>query len=329
MNRTGNGFRRNAYAVVLACTMVATITTKTLAQTGAQTGAQPATTAQSQRATATIERPARAAGEVTTEEMMQVIRRLEDRVKELEAKLANPETASASSAPPVKAAAETRARVSDDKAKPDEAKAQEEKENAGIMSFFRKTEISGFVDAYYGYNFNRPAGDTAQLRNFDTKHNQFALNLVELALEKKATPDSRLGYRMDLDFGPATELVHASEPGGSETFNHLQQGYLSYLAPVGKGLQIDVGKFVTPNGAEVIETKDNWNYSRSLLFALAIPYYHFGVRATVPFNDKVTLGGMVVNGWNNVVDNNSGKSWCVDLTLKPTSKLTLVQNVMG
>jgi hypothetical protein len=29
---------------------------------------------------------------------------------------------------------------------------------------------------------------------------------------------------------------------------------------------------VTPLGAEMIETKDNWNYSRSLLFALAIPY---------------------------------------------------------
>ena len=28
----------------------------------------------------------------------------------------------------------------------------------------------------------------------------------------------------------------------------------------------------------MIEAKDNWNYSRSLLFALAIPFYHVGVR---------------------------------------------------
>ena len=32
-------------------------------------------------------------------------------------------------------------------------------------------------------------------------------------------------------------------------------------------------------GAEVIETHSNWNYSRSLLFAWAIPYYHMGLRA--------------------------------------------------
>jgi len=35
---------------------------------------------------------------------------------------------------------------------------------------------------------------------------------------------------------------------------------------------MDLGKFVTSAGAEVIEAKDNWNYSRSLLFVNAIPY---------------------------------------------------------
>jgi hypothetical protein len=134
---------------------------------------------------------------------------------------------------------------------------------------------------------------------------------------------------MDLNFGPATEIVHSLEPGGGETFKHLQQGYLSYLAPVGSGLQVDVGKFVTQHGAEVIETKDNWNYSRSLLFALAIPYYHFGVRATYPVHEKLSVAGFVVNGWNNVVDNNRRKTYGVQAVIKPTSKLTVVQNYMA
>ena len=92
---------------------------------------------------------------------------------------------------------------------------------------------------------------------------------------------------------------------------------------------MDVGKFVTPAGAEVIEAKDNWNYSRSLLFALAIPYYHAGLRATYPFSDKVSVTGMVVNGWNDVVDNNSGKTWGLSATLKPNATLNLVQNFIG
>jgi putative OmpL-like beta-barrel porin-2 len=189
-------------------------------------------------------------------------------------------------------------------------------------------EITGFVDTYYSYNFNKPAGDT-QLRNFDTKHNQLSFGLLEVALEQKPTAKNRLGFRADLDYGPTTDIVHAAEPGGSDIFKTFEQGYLSWLAPLGKGLQFDAGKFVTPAGAEVIETKDNWNYSRSLLFALAIPYYHAGVRATLNASDKFTLTGMVVNGWNDVVDNNSGKTWGLSATVKPNAKLTLVQNLIG
>ena len=73
------------------------------------------------------------------------------------------------------------------------------------------------------------------------------------------------------------------------------------MAPIGKGLQIDFGKFVTPAGAEVIETNQNWNYSRSLLFYDAIPYYHFGARAKYTFNDKCSITGFATNGWNNVL----------------------------
>jgi len=51
----------------------------------------------------------------------------------------------------------------------------------------------------------------------------------------------------------------------------------------------------------------NWNYSRSLLFALAIPYYHFGVRTSIPIGKYFTGGVQIVNGWNNIGDNNSGK----------------------
>ena len=104
-------------------------------------------------------------------------------------------------------------------------------------------------------------------------------------------------------------MINAFEPGGTDFLRNIEEGYISYLAPVGKGLQIDFGKFTTPIGAEVIEAKDNWNYSRSLLFALAIPYYHTGLRLTYAPTSKVSVMGLVVNGWNNVVENNSGKTY--------------------
>jgi hypothetical protein len=196
----------------------------------------------------------------------------------------------------------------------------------GIADFFKTTELTGFVDGYYSWNFNR-IGQT-QLRNFDVNHNEFSLNLAEIAIEKKPTADSRIGFRMDFDAGPTTDLVNAFEPGGTDYLDNFQQGYASVLAPVGRGLQIDFGKFVTPHGAEVIETRDNWNYSRGLLFALAIPYYHMGARVAYPITDKVGVTGFVVNGWNNVRDNNSAKTVGASVAFKPTDRLAVTQNYM-
>jgi hypothetical protein len=201
---------------------------------------------------------------------------------------------------------------------------------ADPMAFFRNVELSGFVDLYYGYNLNKPLGGSPALRNFDVNHNQFSLNLAEFAIEKKPTTDSRGGFRLDLDYGPTAAMVNAFEPGKKTAIlETIEQAYVSYLSPGAHGVQIDIGKFVTHNGAEVIETKDNWNYSRSLLFTLAIPYYHMGARFTVSPSDKVTLMGEVTNGWNNVYDNNGGKTVGAEVTLKPTGAVTIVQNYTG
>ena len=71
-------------------------------------------------------------------------------------------------------------------------------ETSGLIDFFKTTELTGFVDAYYGWNFNRVG---PVLRNFDVNHNEFSFNLAEVALEKKPTADSRVGFRVDFDAG--------------------------------------------------------------------------------------------------------------------------------
>ena len=199
-----------------------------------------------------------------------------------------------------------------------------------FVDFFRRTELSGFVDGYYGYNFNTPGTRKAGLeRTFDVNHNSFSLNLAEISLEKKPTSDSRGGFRFDLDYGPTQDIVNATEPSGPHVFRNVGQAYLSYQADVGKGLQIDFGKFVTPLGFEVIKTKDDWNYSRSLLFSLAIPFYHMGVRATYNVNDKIALAGFVVNGWNNTVATIDKKTIIGQVTVKPTAKLSATETYIG
>jgi hypothetical protein len=214
----------------------------------------------------------------------------------------------------------------------------------GLAGLLGPTTLSGFVDVYYGYNSNQPANRTTALRNFDINSSQFALNMLELVADK--APDataSRVGYHIALGFGQAMNLVNAGEfaspnlpgtpvggpPSTITNFDqYLKEGYLEYLAPVGKGLQINVGKFVTPAGAEVIETKDNWNYSRGLLFSWAIPYFHFGVSGKYAFNSKFALTGYLMNGWNNSVDNNSGKTTGFTAAWTPNPKFSLIENYL-
>ncbi len=190
------------------------------------------------------------------------------------------------------------------------------------------TSLSGLVDAYYDYNFDQPFSHTSGFRSFDVNSGQLDLNLLELAVDK--TPDAsngRIGYHFALGFGEAMNAVNG--PYTSEGFSrYVKEAYFSYLAPVGTGLQTDAGKFVTPAGAEVIETKDNWNYSRGLLFSYAIPYFHFGLRSKYAFNSKYSVYSILVDGWNSILGNNAGKTYGAGFGWNPTKKFSLVQNYM-
>ncbi|MCA1635728.1 MAG: porin, partial [Acidobacteria bacterium] len=249
------------------------------------------------------------------------VRELRRRVQELERRLAELEGGRAAApavAPPVPPSAAT----------PDHAEGDEDE--TGTHIFFKHTRVSGFVDAYFGYNFNRPSSRTNAYRAFDTKHNQFAFNEAGLTFEREPDPEtSRLGYRLDLRFGPAADSLHAFEPGDIEIYKNVLQAYGSYLAPVGRGLRLDFGKFLSWQGAESPDTHENWNYSPGLLFQLAQPGYHAGARASFEVHPRLTLLGAVINGWDNVEENNSGKSFAVGAILKPTSKIELTQTYIG
>jgi hypothetical protein len=155
------------------------------------------------------------------------------------------------------------------------------------------------------------------------------LNLVELQLDKPVDKDTPLGYRVALGWGNGINVVNATDPGGIGLAQNLKEAYLSWFAKVGKGLQIDVGKYATPAGAEVIETNQNWNYSRGLLFTYSVPFYHFGARAKYTFNDKNTVMFHIVNGWNDIVENNSGKTYGVTWAWTPNKKFGFTENYMA
>ncbi len=166
-------------------------------------------------------------------------------------------------------------------------------------------QFSGLIDGYYNYTPNHPTSRTVLYRNFDVRANSFSLNMAELNLDMAPEP---LGFKLSLGAGRAFDLFNfADTANGFDTLKYIPQAYVSYKPAAAKGLQLDFGKFYTSAGAELTETHLGWNYSRALMYANG-PYYHFGLRTSMPLGKSFTAGFQLVNGWNNVEDNNSGKT---------------------
>lgn len=199
-----------------------------------------------------------------------------------------------------------------------------------IPAFFRDIQANAFVSFGDTYNLNAPPDQLNGLRFFDSRSNSMGLDGAEFVLQKAVSKAGDAGFRVDLVAG--TALAKAQAAGLSlGTSGDLQQAYVSYIANAGSGLRFDVGKFVTSMGYELIEGYDgyNTNYSRSLLFNYAIPLTHTGVKASYSFSPKVSLMGIVANGWDNAVDNNAGKSFGGMLTILPAAPVALYLNYMG
>ena len=103
---------------------------------------------------------------------------------------------------------------------------------------------------------------------------------------------------------------------------------MDYVAPLGNGLKLRFGKFVTYHSAEVIEAKDNYNYSRSFLFNYAVPFTHTGLMAQYAFSKEFSTSLYLVNGWDVTNDNNDGKSVGASFCFNPAEILSFTFNFM-
>ena len=195
--------------------------------------------------------------------------------------------------------------------------------------------IHGLVDAGYEHNFNQPNGNTNLYRAWD--ENGFQLTQGNIHIDR--TVDGGVGFVTDLNFGQVansissvTNYSQVSHVGG-QWFDATQY-YLTYTAPIGSGINLQAGRFVTLLGAEVIPTYSNLNFneSRSLIFNLGEPLTHTGVRGSYTFNDYVSFIGGLNNGWDDpAAFNNGGPNYEAELALNNKEKTVsfLVNGIWG
>jgi hypothetical protein len=181
------------------------------------------------------------------------------------------------------------------------------------------------LEGYYQYNWNRPPDRVVPLRAYDTRSNVFSLQQAALVFE--AAPDvaagRRFGARLDLQFGQATETVQgnpANEPR-PDAFRNVWQAYGTYVFDAGRGLQMDFGKFASNLGYETNYAKDNSHFSRAYLFNF-LPFYHSGLRFSLPVHDRVTVMYMLTNGIQQTEDFNDFKSNHFTAVVRPSDKVS-------
>ncbi len=180
------------------------------------------------------------------------------------------------------------------------------------LDFLGQTEISGFLEASYLYDFNNTKGThTVVGRTFDTHANQFDVDDFKLALEKpiSANPTNwAVGYRADLIFGEDAAVIHSS---GFNLGNDgdLEQAFIDVNVPIGNGLKVIIGKTVTLMGVEVIEQVSNPNFSEGNQFLYVENFTQTGVQLAYQWNDKIDTEFVVFNGWDQLPDNNFALSY--------------------
>jgi hypothetical protein len=192
-------------------------------------------------------------------------------------------------------------------------------------------KLYGYVEASYTQNFNFPKNSGAnanQLRIFDGDANSFRPNMAQLVFEKEATNGTdaveRAGFRIKLDFGEDAQFM-GGRIGDDIDFQEL---YVQYVAPIGNGLDMRLGRMNTLVGYEVIESPYNNNYSRSWLFGLGQPFTTTGFRLLYAFNENLSVAAGVISSFTGLTeDNNTSKSVEGLVSYRPIEEVGL--NVYG
>jgi hypothetical protein len=174
-----------------------------------------------------------------------------------------------------------------------------------------KITLEGYADTYYVYDFNKPpSGDRAYFVSM-ARHNELNINLAYIALNYSS---SRVRARLAPGFGTYMNANYANEPG---TLKNILEGYAGVKPWNDRNIWIDVGVFNAPYTNEGAISKGQLSYTRSFSSEYT-PYYLSGIKVTLPLSQKLNAYLFMINGWQQIQDQNNGKSLGTQLEYRPS-----------
>ncbi len=173
----------------------------------------------------------------------------------------------------------------------------------------------GGIDVYYNYDFNDPAsGDRPGFLYSHTKHNGINVNTAYLGASYNS---NSVRGNFALLAGDYSVSNYAAE---EQLFQNVLEANIGIKLM--DNLWLDAGVFSSHIGIEGAIGPDNPNLSRSLV-AHNSPFFESGAKLSYQANEQWFFSFLVLNGWQNIADNNDNKAIGTQITYTPNDKLTL------
>src|SRR5882762_1111773 len=129
-------------------------------------------------------------------------------------------------------------------------------------------------------------------------------------------------------FGQLTTHLEAADSGPPTTAIEIDNLIINWTPKRLSTLTLSFGRFDAPIGFERDDEPLNLVPTTSFTFENARPVKFTGLMARYTLNPKISILGLVANGWDQVADNNSGKTGGLKVQLFPTSGLAVAAGAL-
>jgi hypothetical protein len=181
-------------------------------------------------------------------------------------------------------------------------------------------QVRALVDTYYQYNFNRTglsakgttgAGQSGvpqtNYRSYDTSHRAFDINQATVGLSYAPAP---VGFDVRIGTGNQLEVLNKEAGSSQTTFKHIRTANATWKP---NRFHLTVGRYDLNFGLERIDSVDNWNYGRGILFTTNTPLFMTGLEMGYDFGSGFNAVFGYGNGVDRYVDNNKSGSYMLKL----------------
>ncbi len=174
-------------------------------------------------------------------------------------------------------------------------------------------KVGGYAEGSWTYSASDPKNPTIDGRGFDFENQDLTLNAIGLFAERAVDASKGvfdIGARLDLLYGGDARFTHSNglfddNQHGDEQYD-ITQAFIEVAVPIGRGLTLNIGKFITPIGYEYTDASKNTLYSHGYLFNFGAPFSQTGITGKYSLSDQVTVLAGVTRGWDQSLEDNNG-----------------------